>query len=308
MISSIDFVGFISPAYILVVMDEGGLQIHIVGAGGIGSNLIALLLPSLRNGIIANQLGGISFHLHDADMVEEKNLVHQRFTESHINMPKVDALAMEFNLIHPNVRVIGHSTNLRSSEPLRNANIIIVAVDRPEPRRIVHSLRNVEWYDLRCGLDSCLVLTHETHPDDIERLTPEHKPASCQPDGAIESGNIQFGSALAGTFGANIILRSLMNRIGNKTNIPGPVCFSMDMGMIPVFIQTKNTVPFSQQPPKRPTHLWSEKEDVQLLEQAKRGLTLERVASHHQRSPGAIWHRLLKITGIRKTLDSEVGE
>ena len=35
------------------------------------------------------------------------------------------------------------------------------------------------------------ILAIAAHPDDIERLTPEHKPASCQPDGAIESGNIQ---------------------------------------------------------------------------------------------------------------------
>ena len=161
---------------------------------------------------------------------------------------------------------------------------------------------------MRCGLDSCLVLTHETHTDDIERLTPEHKPASCQPDGAIESGNVQFGSALAGTFGANIVLRSLMNRINGNTNVPKPVCFSMNLGAIPVFIQTNNTIPFNQKPPKRPNTTMVEKEDNQLLEQAERGLTLERVASHHQRSPGAIWHRLLKITGIRKPLDSEVGE
>ena len=62
-------------------MDKVGFQIHIIGAGGIGSNLMALLLPSLRNGIVAKQLGGIAFHIHDADIVEEKNLVHQRFSK-----------------------------------------------------------------------------------------------------------------------------------------------------------------------------------------------------------------------------------
>ena len=289
-------------------MNANSLQIHIIGAGGIGSNLIALLLPSLRNGIVAEKLGGIVFNLHDADIVEEKNLVHQRFSKSQIDMPKVKALAEQYDSLHPRVRVIGHATNLRQVEPLINADIVIVAVDRPEPRRIVHSLKNIEWYDLRCGLDSCLVLTHETHQDDLERLTPAHKPASCQPEGAIESGNIQFGSALAGTFGANIILRSLMNRINGKTNIPGPVCFSMDLGVVPVFLQTNNSVPFNQQQPKRPSEKWSPEEDKQLLEQAEKGLPLERVASHHQRSVGAIWHRLLKVGGVRKPLDSEAGE
>ena len=286
-------------------MDKVGFQIHIIGAGGIGSNLMALLLPSLRNGIVAKQLGGIAFHIHDADIVEEKNLVHQRFSKSQINMSKVDALVMDYDMIHPNIRVFGHPTNLRKASLLNNADVVIVAVDRPEPRRIVHSLKNVEGYDLRCGLDSCLVLTYDTHTDDIERLTPEHKPASCQPDGAIESGNVQFGSALAGTFGANIVLRSLLNRINGNTNVPSPVCFSMNLGAIPVFIQTNNSIPFDQKPPVRPAQQWTQKEDNQLLRQAERGLTLERVASHHQRSPGAVWHRLLKITGIRKKLDTE---
>ena len=289
-------------------MDKVGFQIHIIGAGGIGSNLMALLLPSLRNGIVAKQLGGIAFHIHDADIVEEKNLVHQRFSKSQINMSKVDALVMDYDMIHPNIRVFGHPTNLRKASLLNNADVVIVAVDRPEPRRIVHSLKNVEWYDLRCGLDSCLILTHDTHTDDIERLTPEHKPASCQPDGAIESGNVQFGSALAGTFGANIVLRSLLNRINGNTNVPKPVCFSMNLGAIPVFIQTNNSIPFDQKPPVRPAQQWTQKEDNQLLRQAERGLTLERVASHHQRSPGAVWHRLLKITGIRKKLDTKVSD
>ena len=70
-------------------MNENGVQIHIIGAGGIGSNLIALLLPSLRNGIVSEQLGGITFHLHDADIVEEKNLVHQRFSDANIGVAKV---------------------------------------------------------------------------------------------------------------------------------------------------------------------------------------------------------------------------
>ena len=285
-----------------------GIKIHIIGAGGIGSNLIALLLPSLRNGIVSEQLGGITFHLHDADVVEEKNLVHQRFSEEQIGVSKVDALAEEYDLIHPSIRVIGHSTNLRHSKPLINADIIVVAVDRPEPRRIVHSLNEVEWYDLRCGLDSCLVLTHKTHFDDVERLTPTHKPASCQPDDAIETGNIQFGSALAGTFGANIILRSLMNRIDGKTNVPGPICFSMNMGMVTVFLKTNNSVTFDQKPPTKSSEKWTEEEDDVLLKQAERGLTLERIANHHRRSHGAIWHRFLKICGFRKPLKNEVGE
>ena len=60
---------------------DNGVQIELIGAGGIVSNIMALLLPALRNGEVAEKLGGITFNLHDADVVEERNLIHQRFTE-----------------------------------------------------------------------------------------------------------------------------------------------------------------------------------------------------------------------------------
>jgi hypothetical protein len=289
-------------------MNKNGLRIELIGAGGIVSNLMTLLLPALRNGKVAKELGGITFHLHDADIIEQRNLIHQRFTEDQVGLSKVKALERRFDQIHSSVRVIGHEKNLRDIGPLLDADIVLVAVDRPEPRRIVHSLDQIEWYDLRCGLDSCLVLTHTTHPDDVERLTTDHRPASCQPDEAIETGNVQFGFALAATYGANILLRSMMRRIDGKTIVPGPVCYSMRMGPQPVFLQTNGVVPSKEMPPKRPTIRWSGIEDDELLNQAKLGLPLERVAKHHDRSPGAIWHRLLRISGIRDTQDVEVGE
>ena len=82
-------------------MNGKGVQIHVIGAGGIGSNLIALLLPTLKNGIVSEQLDGITFHLHDADIIEERNLAHQRFSDANIGMPKVDALVEEFDLGTP---------------------------------------------------------------------------------------------------------------------------------------------------------------------------------------------------------------
>ena len=82
----------------------------------------------------------------------------------------------------------------------------------------------------------------------------------------------------------------------------------MRMGPQPVFLQTISSVPIKEIPPRRPTSRWSDEEDDELLNQAKLGLPLERVAKHHDRSPGAIWHRLLRISGIRKFQSSEAGE
>ena len=60
----------------------------LVGAGGIGTQLIELLVPALRR---VNLQGSIT--LMDADIVEATNLGHQRYTEAvsytHLTLPTI---------------------------------------------------------------------------------------------------------------------------------------------------------------------------------------------------------------------------
>ena len=63
-------------------------KILIVGLGGIGSNLLELVVPVLSR--LSQQL---EIHLMDDDLVDESNLAHQRFTQSEIGLAKVDALS-----------------------------------------------------------------------------------------------------------------------------------------------------------------------------------------------------------------------
>ena len=59
----------------------------VIGAGGIGSQAIDLLIPALRR---VKQRCEIV--IMDGDIVENTNLGHQKYTESDIGSPKVKCL------------------------------------------------------------------------------------------------------------------------------------------------------------------------------------------------------------------------
>lgn len=281
------------------------LNISIIGAGGIGSNTCLLLVNALRNGVLAEQLGGIDFHLYDGDEVEEANLIHQRFTPDQIGMAKVDALAETFADVHASVRVTPHNINLRDPALLSNANIVIVAVDRPEPRRIVHSLEGKEWYDSRCMGDFTLLLTDQSNPGMVNALTPEHAPASCQPEGAIETGAIQFGFANAAVHLADAIMRSLLKRCGHETVFPDSICDSISKGRIDIF--GTPVEPFMKTTPQA-TESWSDEDDRMLLDGFDHsGRDFDEISRKLGRSPNAVFHRLRRLMK-RENIDAEAGE
>ncbi|HIH84073.1 MAG TPA: hypothetical protein HA345_01550 [Candidatus Thalassarchaeaceae archaeon] len=281
------------------------LNISIIGAGGIGSNTCLLLVNALRNGVIAKQLWGIHFHLYDGDKVEEDNLIHQRFTPNQIGMLKVDALAETFADVHDAVRLTPHGINLREATVLEDADIVIVAVDRPEPRRIVHSLEGKEWYDSRCMGDITLLLTDRSDPAMVDALTPEHAPASCQPEGAIESGAIQFGFANAAVHLADAIMRSLLRRCGHETEFPNSICDSITKGRIDIF--GTPVEPVMKAAPQA-TEPWSDEDDRILLDGLDHnGRDLDEISKKIGRSTNALFHRLRRLLE-RENVSVEVGE
>jgi len=168
----------------------------LVGAGGIGTQLTELLVPALRR---VNLQGSIT--LMDADIVEATNLGHQRYTESDIGSAKVSAIAKRLDDENSSLRVKAIAKNLRTAEQLGGYDFVVVCVDRPEPRRLVHQL-DVPWLDLRCSGDGHVALSSQSLPALVERMTPDHAPASCQVPGALDAGNLEYGFASAAAFGA----------------------------------------------------------------------------------------------------------
>jgi hypothetical protein len=171
-------------------------KLLLVGAGGIGTQLIELLVPALRR---VNLQGTIT--LMDADVVEATNLGHQRYTQEDIGQAKVSAIARRLDDEHASLRVNAIVENLRDAKQLDGYDLIVVCVDRPEPRRLVHQL-GVPWLDLRCSGDGHVALSFQSLPALVERMTPDHEPASCQVSGALDAGNLEYGFASAAAFGA----------------------------------------------------------------------------------------------------------
>ena len=184
-----------------MTLDGPSKKLLLVGAGGIGTNLVELLVAALRR---VNLSGSIA--LMDADTVEAGNLGHQRYTQEDIGQAKVTCLAKRLDDENSPLRVHGEAVNMRTAEQLQGYDMVVVCVDRPEPRRLVHAL-DQPWLDLRCSGDGWVVLSSHSSSELLERMTPDHEPKSCQVEGALDSGNLEFGFAVAAAYGAQWALQ-----------------------------------------------------------------------------------------------------
>ena len=101
--------------------------------------------------------------------------------------------------------------NLRNAEQLEGFDFVLIGVDRPLPRRLVHA-STVPWIDMRSTGDGHVFFTSESHTELVTMMTPDHEPASCQIKGALEAGNIQFGYVNAAAAGATWLIGQLRNQ------------------------------------------------------------------------------------------------
>jgi hypothetical protein len=183
----------------------GNPNILLVGVGGIGGMTIELLAPALER--IQRTC---TITLMDGDIAEATNLGHQRFTKSDIGKAKTEVRAQRFTDFE---YVTCHSfpENLRNAEQLEGFDFVLIGVDRPLPRRLVHA-STVPWIDMRSTGDGHVFFTSESDAELVTMMTPDHEPASCQIKGALEAGNIQFGYVNAAAAGATWLIGQLRNQ------------------------------------------------------------------------------------------------
>jgi hypothetical protein len=102
---------------------------------------------------------------------------------------------------------------LRVSQ-LDGYDVVVVAVDRPAARALVHN-SSERWLDLRCGGDGMIALDYQSDSNLVETMTPlDQAPASCQIPGSIKAGNVQMGYALAAAHGAQWLVQNLRELSG----------------------------------------------------------------------------------------------
>ena len=189
------------------------MKLLVVGLGGIGSQLTELIVPAL-------DISGLNVELNlmDGDIVEDNNLAHQRFSSEDENSPKVEVLHQRYQR-YDNVKTIAHNNNLTTQSQLEGYDIIVVAVDRQEPRNLVHS-SDAHWVDLRCQGDGWLLIDSDTNRSILNKIPNNKQPVGCQLPGAIESGNVEFGFAAVAALGAQWVMQKLRIINGHQSKTP----------------------------------------------------------------------------------------
>ncbi|DAC60932.1 MAG TPA: hypothetical protein D7I03_01395 [Candidatus Poseidoniales archaeon] len=189
------------------------IKILVVGLGGIGSQLTELIVPAL-------DISGLNVELNlmDGDVVENNNLAHQRFSSEDENSPKVEVLQQRYQR-YEHVKTIAYNNNLTTQSQLEGYDIIVVAVDRQEPRNLVHK-SDAHWVDMRCQGDGWLLIDSDTNKSILDKIPNNKQPVGCQLPGAIESGNIEFGFAAVAALGAQWVMQKLRIINGHQSRTP----------------------------------------------------------------------------------------
>ena len=201
-------------------------SILIIGAGGIGG----LLLDFICRAIAFSATAKVNLTIMDGDIVESRNLPHQRFSNSDVGSYKVEALIEQIQdlqiSVEQGVVINPIASNFSEQTELDLYDLVIVAVDRDPPRNLVHSNAK-QWLDLRARGDGFVMWSHLDEPQVLAGLPtlPTGSSAGCQLDEAIESGNIQFGFALAAAHGAQWVLQWLRG-----ANTPAGKLYTIHMG------------------------------------------------------------------------------
>jgi hypothetical protein len=144
-------------------------NIVICGLGGTGSNLV----PFLCQTVAMNNEKNIHITLADGDMIENKNLKNQKFTEKDLNKSKAEVLCSRYKRIYPNVNLSYYDKYITDTAKLmelllfrksyRNLFPVLVGcVDNNATRQLFHEI----FYDN--NIDDILYIDSGNGTDNME--------------------------------------------------------------------------------------------------------------------------------------------
>jgi|TARA_B100000959_G_scaffold80103_1_gene85320 hypothetical protein len=214
--------------------EQKGIRISVIGAGGIGSNLVCSIAPAISTGPLVKSLGGIQLGLYDSDKVEGKNLrLGQRFCHGDRGLEKVEAIRESLSGYEGELmKIEAFGDDIRKASDLPDSDIVVVCVDNMSARRVVHSLE-IPWLDLRCAGDGYIAIDHRVDGFVVSSLTKDSDLSqSCQLDG-WESGFLQAGFLAAAAHGYQWLIAMLRKMNGNEMSVlPVPRSTSVTFGSL----------------------------------------------------------------------------
>ena len=178
-------------------------KILIVGLGGIGSWLVDRL-----NWLISHEQLIAEIHGYDPDIVEEKNMKYQMFSEVDLYENKAIALDIRFDA-EPRW-FYGHEDKVVDASVFEGYNLVISAVDNLKFRKLMYEECPCFWIDLRS--EGRTIMAISKHPQNtVETLQDLVKgdleqSGSCQVQADLDAGRIQLGNQIIAGIGAQLIL------------------------------------------------------------------------------------------------------
>lgn len=137
----------------LIIPDSDTVNLVLVGCGGTGS----WLAPAVaRVGRLLRDSRGLDVFIHfvDPDLVEEKNVYRQNFSNAEIGENKAYALAFRYGLSW-GMPIIAHPRHLKDLKQVpggyRQTTVFLGCVDRASARQEIHDsmVEDAWWID--CG-------------------------------------------------------------------------------------------------------------------------------------------------------------
>lgn len=188
-------------------------RLLILGAGALGSNLVACLLPDLR--------GEGEITVLDFDKIEPRNVQAgtQLFFPEQVGMSKTEALQYNlYRLFNRRVEIIDQKLTATNLDILKGFDLLIDTFDNREARQLIQEFAlKYKIPCLHCGFSErmtfeiCWAEEYEVPSDIVSGFD------ICDMPGA--AGFVRFVAALS----ANVVLDSLTNEkrnfIGNRFSI-----------------------------------------------------------------------------------------
>ena len=139
-------------------------KIAIAGAGGIGSNLLAILFDY---GFNRKQFdySSIDVDIYDDDVVDIKNLLHQNFKLEDISKPKVKVLEDKY--------IVNGITRFMEEKDFKKYDVIFSCVDSMEFRRTLYNYNSGKsklfWIDGRCTSRQGAIFNSQLDSADLQK-------------------------------------------------------------------------------------------------------------------------------------------
>ena len=127
-------------------------KVMIIGAGGIGSNLIPIL----------SKIGTYDITVYDPDKVEEKNTTYQNFKMGEVGMKKAIVMSKY-------KKVKGEAFAILTKGQLKGYDLIVCCVDNLAARRLLYDY-DKPWLDLRAQGRSCVLISYQTPIEKYDEL------------------------------------------------------------------------------------------------------------------------------------------